>query len=548
MPFYGGSIGAGYNAALNDISARDRSDQEVARSKQLQRMADEAMEQQRADRAKGSRYEQNVANYLGTLAPPPVNPQQPPGGPPGQSSQPAPQMRPQQCRRQQQPGLGSGIPPAPMPQAGPPPNPGVPMPQARPQPGPQPVPMPTGGAPAPQAPPMGMTSQPNPPMAPPQGQPQQPAQPQGQQATPTVQGLIAALKDQGVPQDQWMGTLERFKLVFDQANREELADLKHKHEQVLAETARYKEKLAEIAQGNTERRIDISEKNSDTQSRRTDALISGMNRREDRLSAAAVAKGGGPAKADPLANLPPEKDKELRIQAWNYINGKGLPYRKGSGGGADRNDSVMAMASKISNELDMPPQELAGKSASFKADAMSFGNLSKKADVIEAQLQSFHNNLDTWDTLAKGQGLKLGSTGSKQLASTLGKINFTGVKTLDEFKMRIQQEVNDPAAVAVLTAASAAAFDYARIMSSQGQSAGQITDSARAEAQRLVSSAYSDKSRAALIATLDSDTAGQIKGLIDQKDKVYGRLTGKGVAKPASGGGIPQGWSVKERP
>jgi hypothetical protein len=246
------------------------------------------------------------------------------------------------------------------------------------------------------------------------------------------------------------------------------------------------------------------------------------------LATEAKGAGGTPGAAfEKLANLTSQQENELRIQAWNFIDGKGLPYRKGSGGGADRNDMVMAMASKISVELKMPPQELAGKSAQFKADASSYANLTKKVDVIEGQLSSFHNNLQTWDNLAKGLGVQIGSKESKELSSQLGKIDFTGIKSLDELKLKMQAQFDDPAVVAYLTAASAAAFDYARIMSSQGQSAGQITDSARHEAQMLVSGGYNDKARAGLMAALDSDTQGQIKGLEDQKDKAYGRLTGK---------------------
>ena len=230
-----------------------------------------------------------------------------------------------------------------------------------------------------------------------------------------------------------------------------------------------------------------------------------------------AAAMGGEAAFEKLKTLPPEQERELRIQAWNYIDKKLLPYRKGSGGGADRNDLVMAMAGKISDELGVSPQ----------ADSTSYSNLSKKADVIESQLQSFHNNLQTWDQLAKGQGITIGSKESKAIAEKLGKINFTGIKTVDEIKLKIQQEFDDPAAVALVTAASAAAFDYARIMSSQGQSAGQITDSARHEAQILVSKGYDDKARQGLMVALDSDTQGQIKGLMDQKEKVYDRLTGR---------------------
>lgn len=65
-------------------------------------------------------------------------------------------------------------------------------------------------------------------MAPPAVAPQQPA-PQQQQPQFTLQGAIQAMQAQGVPQDQWMGQLERLKPYLDMQQRQELAVLQEKH-------------------------------------------------------------------------------------------------------------------------------------------------------------------------------------------------------------------------------------------------------------------------------------------------------------------------------
>jgi hypothetical protein len=221
----------------------------------------------------------------------------------------------------------------------------------------------------------------------------------------------------------------------------------------------------------------------------------------------------------------------LDIQAWNFINTRNLPYRKGAGGGADRNDIIVRRAAELAHELGKTPEELSAMPASFKADAQSLMVQTKKLDAIEGQLASFHNNLDTWDSLAKGIAPKLGGEKVKALASDLKKVDFTGVRSLDEINLRIKQQFNDPTASAVAVAAMAAAMDYARIM--QGpQSTASLTEGARHEAERLINMAADEKGRKGLMAALESDTEGQVKGLRDQRDKIQRRLSGKPETKP----------------
>lgn len=227
-----------------------------------------------------------------------------------------------------------------------------------------------------------------------------------------------------------------------------------------------------------------------------------------------------------IESMTPTEKQMYEDSAWKYMDTLQLPYRKGAGGGADRNDLVMYMASKIQTALDITPQEFAAKSATFKADAKSLMTQTTKLDAVQSVLESFHNNLNTWDSIAKGLPPKTGSEASKKLLGDLHGIDFLGIKSLDDVKLRIQSQVNDPAAAAYLIATMAAAMDYARVM--QGpQSAARLTEGAMKEADRMLAAGYDNKARAAVIAALDSDTAGQVKGLEDQVGKIRGRLGGK---------------------
>lgn len=229
--------------------------------------------------------------------------------------------------------------------------------------------------------------------------------------------------------------------------------------------------------------------------------------------------------------LDPAGQTAMDMQAWNYINKGILPYRKGSGGGADRNDPIIHRAGEIARSLGMSPEELSAKSADFKANAQSLAFATKKLDSIQGVLESFHNNVETWDSIAKGIAPKLGGEKTKAMQAQLQALNFTGIKSLDEVKLRIQQQVNDPTVAAYLTATMAVAMDYARVM--QGpQSAASLTEGSRHEAMRLISAGVNNEARKAIIGTLYSDTEGQVKGLRDQTDTIRKRLGMRATASP----------------
>jgi hypothetical protein len=270
-----------------------------------------------------------------------------------------------------------------------------------------------------------------------------------------------------------------------------------------------------------------------------------MRRQHDETIKALRGGGAGGQRPDfktAYNVIDPAGQTALDAQAWAYIDRGALPYRKGSGGGADRNDFVMWRAGEIANSLNMSGQELAAMPAAYKADAQALAASTKKLDAVQATLESFHNNIQTWESIAKGEAPKLGGAKLRELGNDLKKIDLTDVKTLNDWKIKLETQLNDPSYVAYATAAFTVAMDYSRILSSQGQSAAQVTEGARNEAVKLVAAGYNDKARKALIGTMESDASGQIKGLETQVDRQRRRL---GIRKRDSvvddpgGGGAP---------
>lgn len=341
-------------------------------------------------------------------------------------------------------------------------------------------------------------------------QPQQPYLPQ----------IIAALRAQNVPTEQWADVLDRVAPVVKDQIAVELRESQAR-EKVLKDwlEQNYKQRMAGAAETRAQAYAFTLPEKLRQEALRTTAYID----KERRLAA---GKGGAGGAAAPL------DDNALDIQAWNYINGKGLPYRKGTGGGVDRNDAVMRRAGVIAKDLGMTPQELAATSADFKANASSLTTATRKLDAIGAQLKSFHNNIQTWDNIARGLPPTIGSDQTMEWAKQLDGINFIGVQSLDDVKLKIQQQINDPSVVAYLVSAMAVAMDYGRIMTGP-QSAAQLTEGARKDAERLIAAGTNNEARQGIIAALDSDTIGQQRGLEEQTNAIRTRMG----MRP---GGIPQ--------
>ena len=248
----------------------------------------------------------------------------------------------------------------------------------------------------------------------------------------------------------------------------------------------------------------------------------------------------------PIAANDASGQMALDIQAWDWLTTQKLPYRKGTGGGADRNDAVQRRGAEIAISLGKTPQGIATMPAEWKANAGSMLIQQKKADAIDAQLSSFHNNLDTWNSIASGVAPKLGGDRVKEFTKEMKKVDFIGIRTLDDMKLRVEQEFNDPTVSALMIAAMAAAMDYARIM--QGpQSIASLTEGARKDAERLVSVSADERGRRGIMAALESDTAGQVKGLKDQLQVIKDRMAGKKETRRSTDKITPEDQSLIEK-
>lgn len=196
----------------------------------------------------------------------------------------------------------------------------------------------------------------------------------------------------------------------------------------------------------------------------------------------------------------------------------------------------------------MTAAQIASDRAGYKANQTSLNALTKKYDSISSTLESFHNNIATWESIAEGQVPKLGGEKFKELGDKLKKIDFVGIASLDEALIRAKAQFDDPASAAYLTASFTVAMDYARIMASQGQSAAQVAEGARKEALHIIKAGYNKDARKALIGTLESDTAGQLKGIEDSMQNIQKRIgsgTGGQFAGSDGSGSAPASGAPK---
>lgn len=536
----------GFTSALNSSVDRDYKQTGIdAERAQMARLA-KAFQDDQAAQAEDKRLGMNVMKtFIKMQQPPPEGPQVPPPGvasvpmAPSQTNPPPPMppfgansplggaspmrmMAPPQGMPQGQPG---GAPAPAMAPAGPP---MAAAPQSAPG-GPPAMPPPQKPW---QASPTAPASLGGPGMAPPQGaqggQPGMMAPPPSAGGGGTQSGMlptelmsvpkaIEAMDKLGIPPEAQYKTLQKMMPMINSQNKEAMAELgfslKASHaiqEALRNEISIYK---AQLESGDRSARRQQSQP-------LVDAKVQKLK---------GQTGGGQPGNPAPLLTDDQKDiaDRALRTQAWQYIEKGTLPYRKGTGGGKDKNEAVMKMVGTIGKELDMSPEEIVAQPADWKANAQSLAFQTKKLDAIEGQLNSFHNNLETWDRLAQGLAPTIGGERVKALSKDLQKINFTGIRAFDDIKLKIQSQFNDPTVSAYMVAAMAAAMDYARIM--QGpQSIASLTEGARKDAERLVSAAADDKGRKGIMAALESDTQGQKKGMEDQLTKIRGRMGMKG--------------------
>ncbi len=507
-----GALGQGY------FSGQDAATERAMRLYQIQRQKDE---NQRID-ADRAGMEDATAKLAQQLGPPPQQ------TPPPVAQAPSPGQSSQAMRPQQAPPQGLQLPPQfQVPGMQPPPQQG----QMGPNPG--------LGAPGGQRPPMPpWTGYQSPQVQQQQGMPQGVPQPPPQSSQQQVpqQGydlptMVKTLVSQGVPahyafqvvQDRFVPMLSfEGKMQLQQAQQLlKQRQLENKDAEFNARESRLRAQFGLDENGNPTMA-------PGTRSAVNAATVGLDAARANKLAGKFNLGGAGSdgSKGSGTGGTGLQEDA-LDLSAWKYgINGA-LPYRKGKGGPSDPNTAIQNRWSQIAKDLGYKPEELAAMPAEFKSDAQSLYFQQKKADAIQAQLNSFHNNMKTWDELARGVAPTIGGAQTQALAGKLQAMNFTDIKSLNEMKLRIQQEFNDPSTAAYVIGAMAVAMDYARIQTGP-QSAAQLTEGARKDAMSLLSAGLSNQARAAALGALDSDATGQVKGQTDQLNAIKARMTGHG--------------------
>ena len=222
-------------------------------------------------------------------------------------------------------------------------------------------------------------------------------------------------------------------------------------------------------------------------------------------------------------------------------------YPPGFGKGAiGRNALIDDYAALLAQNAGMSLETLATLPSEKKAIAASLIKQTAKTAALTGTLESFHNNINTWEEIASGIPPTLAGKATEEMKDAFHKIDLTKIKSLNDLENTIKKNFNDPATVSYLTGAWTVAMDYARINSSGGQSAAMVTDTAMKDATNLIASGYDKTERHALITTLKADAEGQIRGQQKAIDNlknqlgVFGKQTGED--KPTGISDMPQGF------
>lgn len=256
-----------------------------------------------------------------------------------------------------------------------------------------------------------------------------------------------------------------------------------------------------------------------------DKLISTQEMLLARLAAQA-------AQTDGTTHLAPTT---LQYLGWQtLVTGKTPTF--GYKGRADQ-EAIYNEAITIAGELGISPEQFATMPSEFKADASSMLFQTKRLDTLQSILSSFHNNMQTWDEIAKGLPPTAGGRVAEEMRDKWHKIDFSRMKSVNDFRLELGRQINDPQVVAYLASSMAVAMDYARIIAGGGAGSVAMTpEGARQDAERIISAGLDNQARKGLEAALESDANGQIQGVENQvktiKDRMRGRISKPPEAKP----------------
>ena len=243
-----------------------------------------------------------------------------------------------------------------------------------------------------------------------------------------------------------------------------------------------------------------------------------------RPKARGTGLGGGtggaaaPAKMDDAALQ--ESSDALDLQAWNYINKRTLPYRKGVGGGADRNDAIVRRAARIASQIGVSVEDLAARPEEFKATAAALTAVTKDLAAIRPFKEMLDLNSNVLTTLAE-KVTKSDVTYVNKSLNWLRK-NITGNADVAEYLAQMQ----------IVQTEAARVLNNPRLV-------GQLTDSARHEMQNVINGDMAVDQTKRIIARIQSDGKNRVDAMQREMAGLRQDLRSTGRAAPAPAAPVP---------
>lgn len=335
-------------------------------------------------------------------------------------------------------------------------------------------------------------------MAPPPVAPQQ--QQQGQ--TPTLEGMVKALRDQGVPPDQWLDVLDKMKPVFDVTSKQQLEALRQQ-KQMADEQNRML--MAELAG----RRVAATED-------RTSAYMQDVqSRQRSRELADKVAQQGiDPSVVDYYAERAINGDYSWRV---------GLSRSKG---GSAIIAAVENRVPAMAKETGVTPMEAVGRAADIKANTVAYTQVTKDLAAIRPYKEMLDKNVD----IAKKLGDNIVRTNSA-LAN----------KSLNWFK---QNMGDNPDTAEYLAQMHFVSTEAARVLANP-RLVGQLTDSARADMESVVRGDMPLNATVRVLDRIKTDGLNRVSAMEKEAETLRKSISSRATAAGPKVGDVEDGYRYK---
>jgi hypothetical protein len=316
-------------------------------------------------------------------------------------------------------------------------------------------------------------------------------QPQQQQPQFTIQSAIQAMQSQGVPQEQWLGQLDKIKPYLDMQQRQQLAMLQEQDRQ---------ERLK-----NEDRRLTNQERN-------IDSLIS------KRSGAGGAGGAGGAAGGETVDNMTAlilngaKKTDVLAgrsaAEAAKYQTARNAAIKQLTDGGLT---------------LQQATSQIMNSTSERESDMKALSKVTQSISAIRPYKEMFDKNTDVLVKLA-----------DKAIATNSAYAN----KSINELRTNFS---DNPDVAKYLAQVRFVQTEAARLIANPNLT-GVLSDSARHELDQILNGNMPLNATKGVLDLLKADGERRVSALKSEKDLLL-----KSGGSAGAGGGIPAGWSVKEK-